>query len=110
MHAVHTLAPVDSALYAPAEHEVQSEDEDPPSRVPKVPAPHDVQLEVPDTSALYRPATHTVHTADVVATVTLPYAPAPHAVHEGAAVEIAPPPLYVPTRHPAQPPRPVCLP
>jgi hypothetical protein len=51
-----------------------------------------------------------VHTADVVATVTLPYAPAPHDVHAGAAVEIAPPALYVPTRHPAHPPSPDRLP
>ncbi len=77
MHVVHVDVPVDSALYAPA---VQAGQEDAPGAVPKVPAAHAAQADVPEVTDANLPTAHAVHTAEVAAPATLPYVPTAHAV------------------------------
>ena len=58
--------------YKPIIHAVHAAEELAATTLPKPPAGHTVQEELPVDSALYAPAAHAVHAAEVRAAATLP--------------------------------------
>ena len=99
MQAEHALAPA-AAEKEPTAHAVHAATAA-LFRLLYVPASQDVHADA-TLSVLYRPAPHDVHVALVVDRLLLLYAPAPHDTHAAAAM--APPALYEPVAHAAQPP------